>query len=409
MTQREKSFRIAIRKFGPFESAIEKQWASFQQKTGITLSLETEALDLHPLYHSYFEKEDLKQGNWDVGFLSSDWFATAHQTGAVLNIAPYLADNPPEDYPHGWTSSLLHMHQFDDVVLGLPYHDGPECLIYRKDLFEDPQEQEAYQQMYGTPLRVPQSWDEFHRVARFFHRPEQGLYGTVFAAYPDGHNTVYDFCLQLWTRGGELFDSSGQMMLNTPQAAAALEFYRRILNDPEAIHPQAREFDSVKSGFAFANGEVAMMINWFGFAAMAETIAESQVKGKVDIATIPFEENGRTVSLNAYWILCIAAGTPHPDIAYEFIRHCASAPMDKLLTLEGGIGCRKSTWADGDVNQTIPFYHKMESLHHYARELPRLPHWAKLAGFIDELVLAVINTDRPIPELLQTVQEKIRR
>lgn len=406
MNHRDTTFRIAIRKFGPFESAIEKQWAAFQAATGVNLTLETEALDLHPLYHSYFEAGDLKQGNWDVGFLSSDWFALAHRAGAVLNLAPFITANPPDDYPDGWTNSLLHMHQFDDFVLGLPYHDGPECLIYRKDLFEDPREQEAYRQQYGQPLRVPQTWSEFHRIAQFFHRPEEGLYGTVFAAYPDGHNTVYDFCLQLWTRGGELFDAAGNMVLDTPQAAAALEFYRQILNDRHAIHPDARDFDSVKSGFAFANGQVAMMINWFGFAAMAETIAESKVKGKVDIATLPFEAGGNTVSLNAYWILCVAAGSPHSKVAYNFIRHCVSAPMDKLLTLEGGIGCRKSTWADADVNQTIPFYHKMESLHRYARELPRLPHWADLAGIIDELVLATINTNQPVKKLLEVAQGK---
>ncbi|RME98951.1 MAG: sugar ABC transporter substrate-binding protein, partial [Chloroflexi bacterium] len=131
------------------------------------------------------------------------------------------------------------------------------------------------------------------------------------------------------------------------------------------------------------------------------------VKGKVDIATLPFEAGGNTVSLNAYWILCVAAGSPHPDVAYNFIRHCVSAPMDKLLTLEGGIGCRKSTWADADVNRTIPFYHKMPALHTHARELPRLAHWDTLAALIDELVLAVINTNRPVPDLVQEAQDKL--
>ncbi len=299
------------------------------------------------------------------------------------------------------------MQGFGERVLGLPYHDGPECLIYRKDLFENVQEQAAYQARYGVPLRTPQSWDEFHQIARFFHRPQDGLYGTVFAAYPDGHNTVYDFCLQLWTRGGELFDAAGNLHLETPQAIAALDFYRTMLNEPAAIHPKARDFDSVQSGLAFAAGEVAMMINWFGFAAMAETIASSKVKGCVDVTTIPHAEACASASLNVYWILCIAAGSPHADIAYRFLRHCASAQMDKLLTLEGGIGCRKSTWDDGDVNATIPFYYKMEELHRVARELPRLSQWAKIAAVIDELVLATINTDQPTAQLVRIAQGRM--
>lgn len=406
MADRSKTFRVAIRKFDPFESAIEKQWAAFKAAEGIDLTLETEALDLHPLYESYFENEDLARGNWDVGFMASDWFATANDTGALLDITPFIAADPPDDFPAGWTDSLLNMHRFGDVSLGVPYHDGPECLIYRKDFFDDLDEQAVYQQQYGMPLRVPKNWAEFHQIARFFTRPGEGLYGTIFAAYPDGHNTVYDFCLQLWTREGELFDADGKMKLDTPQAIDALEFYRHVLTDADAIHPRAREVDSVQSGLAFANGEVAMMVNWFGFAAMAETIADTKVKGKVDIAPIPFNEGGAPVSLNAYWILGVAAGSPHAEIAYRFIRHCVSAPMDKLLTLEGGIGCRKSTWTDAEVNATIPFYHKMTGLHDYARELPRLSNWNELASVIDGLVLDVINGDRPIDELVQGAQAK---
>lgn len=419
MQQTRKTFRVAIRKFDPFATAIAKQWAAFQEAHAVDLELEAVELDLHPLAASYFEQEALRKGEWDVGFLVSDWFAAAHEAGAVLDIGPRLATNPPDDYPQGWTRSLLAMQSFAEssasqtstppVILGLPYHDGPECLIYRKDLFENAAEQAAYQERFGVPLRVPQNWQEFHQVARFFTRPNDGLYGTVFAAYPDGHNTVYDFCLQLWTRGGDLFDAAGNLHLNTPQAVEALEYYRTMLNDPSAIHPKSRDFDSVQSGLAFAAGEVAMMINWFGFAGMAETIATSQVKGCVNVTAIPHAAESAAVSLNVYWILCIAAGSPHPEIAYRFLAHCASAEMDKLLTLEGGIGCRKSTWADADVNATIPFYHKMEELHQVARELPRLTHWEKIAAIIDELVLAVINTRQPITELLQHAQSNAPR
>lgn len=222
-----------------------------------------------------------------------------------------------------------------------------------------------------------------------------------------GHNTVYDFCLQLWTRGGELLDGQGKWNLQTEEAESALAYYRTILNDRSAVHPDSRGFDSVKSGMAFAGGEVAMMINWFGFAGMAETIAESVVKGKVGIANIPYGVHGRPVSLNAYWILAINAHSPHADMAYRFLRHSASAQMDKLLTLEGGIGCRKSTWTDVEVNAEIPFYHRMVSLHEHARELPRLANWAEIAAVIDELVLQTINTDRPIAALLAEAQNKL--
>ena len=401
------TFRVAVRQYDPFSSAIQKQWSSFQQAEGVDLQLEAVSLDLHPLYETLLVEEGLKKGAWDVAFIPSDWFAEAFEAKAALDLAPYLASNPPEDFPLGWADNLLRLQRFDRMVLGVPYHDGPECLIYRKDLFESPTEQAAYQSRFGAPLRAPQSWQEFHQIARFFQRPDQGLYGTTFAAFPDGHNTVYDFSLQLWTRGGELMDEAGHLMLNTTAAVEALSFYRAMLNDRSAIHPKSREFDSVKSGLAFAAGQVAMMINWFGFASMAETIADSKVKGRVNIATIPHAQGGRPVSLSVYWVLGVGAGSPHRDVAYRFLRHCLSAKMDKLLTLEGGIGCRKSTWEDAEVNRVIPFYREMSSLHAFARELPRRSDWAKLATVIDQLVVDTINTQQPIEGLVARYQSQV--
>lgn len=407
MTHRQQQFRIAIRKFAPFESALEKAWAAFSKQENLNLELYTEALDLHPLEHSLFHDEGLKNGAWDVSLVSTDWLAMAHEHNVLVNLTPYIEANPPQDYPDGWTDSLLRLQQFDDVVLGLPYHDGPEVLIYRKDLFDDPQEQQAYETQFGTSLELPKTWDEFRQIARFFTRPEQNLYGTVFAAYPDGHNTVYDFFLQLWTHGGDLFDVDGKVNIQTSQAQNALEFYRAMLNDASVIHPDARDMDSVKSGFAFANGDIAMMINWFGFAAMCETIPESSVKGKVMIGEIPHAPDAATASLSAYWTLSIAQGSPHKDLAYRFLRFCADAQRDKQLTLEGGIGCRLSTWEDEEVNQVIPFYQALAHLHENARELPRLSNWTRVAAVIDELVLGVINSDEAIDELLAKAQAKL--
>jgi len=388
------TFRIAVRKFGPFESAIAKQWASFCAATGCALRLEAEPLDLHPLHETCFERHGLRDGAWDVAFVVTDWIAEAAATGALLDLAPALRERAPADYPHGWTESLLRHQRVGDAVLGLPYHDGPECLIYRTDL------------LAAAGVEPPRTWEEFHALARTLSAPEARRWGTVFAAYPDGHNTVYDFCLQLWTRGGELFDADGRMRLDTPEAAAALGYLRSILNDSTAIHPDARSLDSVKSGFAFARGEVAMMVNWFGFAAMGETLADSAVKGRIGVAPIPSAPGHASASLNVYWLLGVGAGSPHDAVAVEFLRHCASAENDRLLTLEGAIGCRRSTWHDAEVNRVIPFYRSLEVIHAHARELPRLGHWSRLAAVIDRLVIAAIDTTEPIPGLLARAQRE---
>jgi multiple sugar transport system substrate-binding protein len=379
------TFRIAVRRFPPFECAIAKQWGEFESVARTGLNLEAVPFDLHPLHETLFEFGGAADGSWDVAFLVTDWMAEAAETHAFANLEAYLAADPPEDYPQGWTESLLRFQQIDRRVLGLPYHDGPECLIYRTDLF-------------GQETAPPRTWEEFHRLSQRFHRPEQGIYGSVFAGYPDGHNAVYDFCLQLWSRGGWLFQ------LGSDSAVEGLRFYRNILRDQTAVHPGSMEFDSVKSGYAFAAGQVAMMVNWFGFAAMAQTAADSKVRGKVSVAPAP-----GGVSLNVYWVLAMCAGSPHTEVAWKFLRHCASRSMDKALTLEGAIGCRRSTWVDMDVMRAIPFYPVMEDLHRDARELPRLPNWSRIAAVLDHMMQLAIRTDRAERSLLLEAQDRIAR
>jgi multiple sugar transport system substrate-binding protein len=401
-------FRIAIRKYGPFEVAIQKQFAEFKKRTGCQLALETESLDLNPLHESLFEKKGLKNGNWDVAFINTDWLAEAVAQDALLNLAPYMSKFALPDYPQGWSSTHLQAQQFGESIYGVPYHNGPECLIYRRDLFEDENSKKNFRLKFGYDLTAPKTWDQFRDVARFFTRPAENLYGTIFAAYPDGHNTVYDFCLHLWSRGGELFDAEGQIELNTVQAQNALDFYRQMAADPTAAYPDPQTIDSVKSGALFNEGKIAMMVNWFGFAAACE-LPSSPVRGKVAIAKIPMGAGGRTTSLSVYWLLAIGSGSAHSEEAYRFLQWVASPEMDKVTTLEGAIGCRLSTWNDPQVNEAVPHYKALGNLSKNARTLPRSQQFPKLAHILDDVITKSLSTNESSASLLIEAQVKASR
>jgi len=430
---RPDTFRVALREFEPFERALEKIWMKFCQKTGCQLELEAVPMDLGTLHSEILEKEGLKNGKWDVAQLNTDWAAEAFSFGALVDLSDFIDQQPPDDYPAGWTETLLNFQTFDSQIVGLPFHDGPECLIYRTDLFDHhvsqivglpfhdgpecliyrtdlfdhPVEKENYYNEYGKQLRPPETWDEFLDIARFFQRPDENLYGSVFAAFPDGHNTVFDFCLQLWSRGGNLHDQHGNITIQTHEAVAGLQFYRELLRDQSIVHPGSPDFDSVQSGFAFVKGEVAMMVNWFGFASLCEVHETSKVKGKVNVTNIPRSKQGDHVSLNVYWLYVIGSGSIHKPVAYDFLKFAVNAENDKLLTLEGGIGCRLSTWHDAEVNSIVPYYRKMEELHEKARSLPRRKDWAQIAARIDKAVLDVLNTNNPVDDILKKWQGEI--
>jgi multiple sugar transport system substrate-binding protein len=397
-------FRIAVRKYPAFESAIKSQWNAFEAQSGTGLELEIVALDLEPLQETLFRSHGMANGEWDIAFVNTDWLAAIDKQEAVLDLSPLLSSDPPPQWPEGWAPSLRRLQTVGDKILGIPYHDGPECLIFRADLFENSANRRAFSSQFGRELVPPETWADFHQIARFFQNPAHNLFGTGFAAFPDGHNTVYDFLLQLWTRGGELLDPQGNLQWDSPQAEEALSFYRDILNDCSAVHPRCRELDSVRLGAAFAAGELAMVINWFGFATAAHASEASVVKNCVDVAPVPHGPSGISVSLNVYWLLAVPSGSTRPHIAWSFLCHLMNPEMDRLTTLSGAIGCRRSTWADPEINRLIPFYQRIDALHQSAREVPTRIDWPEIARTIDVLVTRTISTSIPVRQLLLEAQ-----
>lgn len=389
------TLRIAVRRFDAFESSIRKQFADFVRGRKIDAAIAIEPLDLNPLHAALIERRELAGPEWDIAFLPTDWLAEAQAAGLLEDLKPHLARAPIPDFPAAWSPSLLNLQSFAGGFWGMPYHDGPQCLIYRKDL------------LAAAGIAVPATWDEFHAAARRLHDPAKGVHGTVLALFPDGHNAFYDFCIHLWTRGGAPFDAQGRPQITSPAAVAALDFLRGLARDGQAVAPGLREIDSVKSGILFCEGKVALMANWFGFAALGETWADSKVKGKIEVAALPAGPGGASASLNVFWMLAIARGSAQKELAWDFLRHCATAPMDKLTTTEGAIGVRRSTWADPDVNRTVPYYHKLDMLHARACELPVHPRLAAVSHVIDAMMTAAVTGDHASAALLAEAQSKI--
>lgn len=384
--------RVAVRRFGPFESAIVKQFADFCVVTGVEADIEPVAMDLNPLHEAIIGQRGLAKGDWDIAFMATDWLAEAQAAGLLEDLTPHMERTPIADFPQAWSPSLTSMQRFAGGYWGMPYHDGPECLVYRKDLLAQ------------ADIAVPQTWADFHAAARALHRPEQEQFGTVLAQFPDGHNGFYDFCIHIWSRGGEPFGADGRPDFTSVEAHAALDYLRALARDAGAVAPGARTLDSVASGMLFAQGKVAMMANWFGFAAYADTADESKVRGLVDVAPLPAGPGGRSVSLNVFWVLGIGAGSPNTALAWDFLRHLASAPMDRLTTTEGAIGVRRSTWNDPEINAAIPYYHRLDWLHDHAREMPLTPHLAAISHIVDDMLGKAMTSDVATANLLAQAQ-----
>jgi multiple sugar transport system substrate-binding protein len=399
------SLRIALRNYSDFEHALKEEAHLFESRHPGT-KIELISVGIHELYKSAITEGGLHDGHFDLALLVTDWIAEAHGAGALEDLHPWHQRIPLHDWPGGWARSLVQPLICDGNLAAIPWHDGPECLVYRTDLFHDQAACDAFRSQFFRELVPPTTWEDFEQTARFFTNPAADRYGTVFAAFPDGHNTLYDFALQLWSRGAELTDSCGRPLLTTPRALSALEFYRRVVRDPALCHPKSPQLDSTQSGDLFLSGEVAFMVNWFGFAARSGREG-SPLAGKVAIAPIPTGYGAPPVSLSVFWALAMGRGSRHKELVWQFLRFVASPERDLGITRHGTVGCRLSTWRNPELRSRIPVYREVEAISLGARQLPTGAGMASFAAIIDEVTTRALTTDEPSAAILESAQREI--
>ncbi len=382
------TLKLLGRRFESFQGALARQAKAWRLGGGS--AVEARFVEVEDLYRE-LTAGDAKASRRDVVMVATDWFPTLIATGRLLCLDPYLHARPPADWPEDWAPSLrLLQCDAGGRCYGAPYHDGPEMLMYRRDLFEDEDERRRYLEVHGRPLVPPATWTEFRDVARFFTRTGRQLYGTVLATFPDAHNIIYDFLLQLWSRGGEVLGADGFPSFHEPAGVQGLRFLRELLHEARVTPPDCSTVDSVEAGQRFAAGQVAMMVNWAGFAALAQSGPSSRVRGAVGWAPPPGLAAGGGCSLNVYWCLAIPADAVHPDEAWEFIRWCGSANMDRVTTEAGAIGVRRSTWRDPSFAGGHGF-EVFDRLHAIARHLPRTPAWGPMSEVLNGQLDAALN------------------
>ncbi|WP_181804047.1 extracellular solute-binding protein [Streptomyces shenzhenensis] len=308
----------------------------------------------------------------DLLLVPADWLPALAARGAIAGLDGQLARRQPEGWPDAWSASFLEGVSFSGQVWGLPFHDGPQLLFTRSDLYA------------AHGLTPPATWAELAGHAARLHEPGRCA-GTVLAGAPDGHNNVYDFLVHLRRYGGDLFGDDGVVLDGQP-ARRALSFLRELVTT--VVDPRAHALDSADSGVEFAEGRVAVTVNWAGFAALA---ADGPVAGRFDTAVVPAHDDGHpTTTVNAFWALAVSSRCDRPELAWDYLCHTASAAMDRATSRAGASGVRKSTWTDPDVLGRRPEYRLFEAAHEHSRPLPRIPRIVEVVEVLNELVDAVV-------------------
>lgn len=394
--------RLIHREFVGFTRALARQEEAYRLAHP-DVSITYRALDVPQLYDAMVTRRGCFGDSVDLFLAVTDWLPALIQSGAIVPLDRYLAEDPPPDWPDGWTDSVRRLQRSEDGrVYGMAYHDGPEVFMYRTDLFGDPVEQERFARTYHRPLAVPRTWSEFREVARFFTRPDENLYGCVVAAKADGHNNVYDFMIHLASRGGALFDDYWRPTFASEAGQEALQFYLDLIHRDRVTQPEPWTYESVASGDFYASGRAAMMWNWCGFQAVADLPSTSKIPGRTRATMLPAGDGprGRAVSLNVYWCMTIPVGSRQPDEAWRFIRHLSTPEMDLITSREGANGCRLSTWRHPEIRRQFQYYEVIEAVHQQVISPPRLPEYPLINEVLNRMMETAVAGRKDAPTAL---------
>lgn len=319
-------------------------WSDFENKIKLAWSGQEDAYDLI-VGDSQWLGKAATQGHYvDL----TDW---AGQNVPVADIAPAALTNYGE-YPAG-----------SGKYYALPCMSDATVFAYRKDLFESPSEQAAFQTRYKRALAPPKTWQEFRDVAEFFTRPDRKLHGAALFYSKEYDGATMGFDQVLWSWGGKLSENNqAEGVINSPTAVAALQFYAVEL---KKFTPTTSEnYYFAECLRAFQQGEVAIAQQWFAFLPGLTDPSKNPHAANTGYFMVPKGPAGQYASLGGQGI-SVSAYSRRQDDAKKFLAWFHTEDTQKRWVELGGLTAntkvaatdafKKATLYNAVFAQTVPY------------------------------------------------------
>jgi multiple sugar transport system substrate-binding protein len=290
----------------------------------------------------YFDKlrTEFQAGGGDIDVIGGDviWPIQFAAQGWVQD----LSDNFPEPEQNKFLPAPINASIYEDGIYAVPWFEDAGLLYSRVDLLE--------QAGYSAP---PETWDELKEMAVKTAQDTGTKYGFLFQGknYEGGVCNALEY---IRTHGGDVLSdvTSGEVIIDSPEAAAGLETYRSMITSGAA--PQAvSNYTETEGDPLFENGESVFFREWPGVYG---DIGTGKFKVKQDQVTVsPVDPGNQSSSTLGGWTFMINAQTDMPDEAWEFVKFMSSFESFKYRAINGGyITARKAILDDPEVQKAIP-------------------------------------------------------
>jgi len=252
------------------------------------------------------------------------WMPDLANAGALEVLDPYVDKYGYRDELQKIAPTYRdNQMKVGDKIFGFPDDGDVFLMYYRKDVFEDAANKDAFKAKYGYDLAAPKTWKEFDDIGQFLTDKNQpNMYGAGFFRQPP--YAMYMFQERFRNEGGKFFDA--ESMKATINSDVGVKVFTDMRNENKFMPPGVEQWGFVENLAAFLQGQTAMTISWPPYGRWAEGygtdqealnwVPKTQIAGKVGYALPP----GGHPELAAGFALSVSSTSKNKDAAYLFIQ-----------------------------------------------------------------------------------------
>lgn len=351
-------------------------------------------------------KQDIAAGtlDWCVG---SNHTSFAPQYG---NIYVDLRDYIDEEVLAGFVPRVLEHSTVDGRLVQLPRHSDISNLYYIRSLYEDADNQAAFEAEYGYPLTPPETWAQVSDQAKFFADPPD-FYGTQYVGKDEA--ITGRFYEMLVAEGGQLFTEDWEPAFNSEAGVRALNWFVDLY-EANAVPAGVPNYLWDDTGLGFGSGTVALDLDWAGWSAYFNDPANSQVAGDVGLVRAPKGSAGIRTGWSGSHSFSITETCDNKEAAASFVTFLTDHDRQMIEARTGLLPSRTQVWedakeefaADGRDFMVEVFDTYAASMAEDAFTPPLIPEWIEVSNVLWPRLQAAIVGDMTAQEALDEAAEE---
>jgi len=240
----------------------------------------------------------------DVYQAGAEYVAPLATKGMALDVGNYVASWGQKDdfYESAWNTVT-----YQGKTYGVPVLSAPQTLMYRKDMLSD-----------AGISGAPSTWDDLEQAAmKATKRDGDKFLISGFNARPIWQQYMWF----LFQNGGDVFTSDGQVVVNSPEAVEALDYFSRLFNQDKVASKSSIAAPTANVG-AMAANLVAMQL---GNQLTVRDFRQNNPSQAANLVVGDPVSHKQQVTTNWTDWLAISKDSKHADAAWKFVAFVADA------------------------------------------------------------------------------------